>query len=250
MPRRQFETVLVLASLLAVSCRAGHAAEVLQQLPPDALGFAVIRDIGATDGKLQQLTAALQLRTLGPLEFLRTATGIDEGLDLHGEFMLAVIPSEESRGQMKFCVWLPTTDYERLLASLGTKPAEGITAVTIAGEDLARCVARQVGRRDGPRSARANGTHAFFGDTSADRQFPLGKNRSTRMMSPLSPFQVECSSYKASSWQTSRSSHKAMRPMSATICLVTPRVITAICRQFRQAMNTPQPALLQTSAAR
>ena len=81
---------LLLASLLAVSCRAGHAAEVLQQLPPDALGFAVIRDIGATDGKLQQLAAALQLRTLGPLEFLRTATGIGEGLDPDGEFMLAV----------------------------------------------------------------------------------------------------------------------------------------------------------------
>jgi hypothetical protein len=136
MLRRQFETVLLFASLLAVLCRAGHAAEVLQQLPPDALGFAVIRDIGATDGKLEQLAAALQLRTLGPLQFVRTATGIGEGLDLQGEFMLAAIPSDQSRGQMKFCVWLPTTDYERLLSSLGTKPAEGITAVTIAGEDL------------------------------------------------------------------------------------------------------------------
>ncbi len=168
MPRRQFETIFLLASLLVVSCRAGHAAEVLQQLPPDALGFAVIRNIGATDGKLQHLAAALQLRTLGPLEFLRTATGIGEGLDLDGEFMLAVIPSEESRGQMKFCVWLPTTDYKRLLASLGTKPAEGISAVTIAGEDLLVVPHGKWAVVMDPDQRERMERHAFLGDTGTD----------------------------------------------------------------------------------
>jgi hypothetical protein len=37
---------------------------------------------------------------------------------------------------VKFCVWLPTSDYQQLLQSLGGNPGQKFTAVTIAGEDL------------------------------------------------------------------------------------------------------------------
>jgi hypothetical protein len=137
MMRFHYKHVVGFISLLcAVSQPDVHATEVVWQLPPGTLGFAVVRDIGTTDGKLERLITALQLPTFGPLEFLRTATGIGDGLDVHGEFMLALLPSEAAGRQFEYCVWLPVSNYDRLLESVGSRPNDGITAVTIAGEDL------------------------------------------------------------------------------------------------------------------
>lgn len=136
MHRRHLISARCLPLLLTVVGNSVYAAEVLQQLPADALGFVVVRDIGAADEKLKRLSVSLQLPAPGPLEFVQAATGIGAGLDPHGDFLLAVMPDESNRGQTKFCVWLPVNDYNRLLTSLGSQPAEGISAVRISTEDL------------------------------------------------------------------------------------------------------------------
>ena len=126
-----------IANLLVIaSPPASRAADVLDYVPPDALGFVVARDIGALDKNAQQLFTMLQLPFGGPLAFLQAATGIDEGLDKQGSLLLVALPDDAGR-QPKLCVWLPVADYDRFLESLGSKPAAGrITAITVAEVDL------------------------------------------------------------------------------------------------------------------
>jgi hypothetical protein len=136
MLRQLLVTVVLPLVLLALSSSDTCGGDVLQKLPDDALGFVVVRDAGGTDDKIQNLGAALKLYRLGPLAFLQMSTGINEGLEPEGDFLLAVLPGPEDGAQLEFCVWLPVSDYDGLLASLSGQPAPGINAVTIAGEDL------------------------------------------------------------------------------------------------------------------
>jgi hypothetical protein len=127
--------------LLFVSPAALCAAEVLKNVPGDALGFVVVRNLSAIDRKTQQLIGNLQLPVVSPLEFLQGTMGIREGLDSGGELLLAVLPQHEADRQPQFCIWLPVVNYEKFVAPLGGSASQKITAVTVAGEDL--LVARQ-----------------------------------------------------------------------------------------------------------
>jgi hypothetical protein len=96
----------------------------------------VARDIGSNDAKIQRLLTTLQTPLGGPLAFLQAATGISDGLNRRGDLLLAVLPGDAGAELPKFCVWFPVADYERFVASLGSKPASSITAVTVGGVDL------------------------------------------------------------------------------------------------------------------
>lgn len=136
MHRRQFLAKVASLLLLAISPMASRGSDVLQNVPPDALGFVVIRNIAKTDAKLAQLIKAFQSEFPGPLAFLKLATGVGEGLDPQGDFLLAVLPGEGAADQPRFGVWLPVSDYARLVGALDGTPGPGITAVNVAGEDL------------------------------------------------------------------------------------------------------------------
>ena len=137
-PAMQCFTVraLVITAILFISATTGRAADVLQKVPADALGFVVVRDVGSLDANAQKLLTRLQLPYGGPLAFLQAVTGINEGLDTRGSLLFVALPDNAVGNQAKFCVWLPVADYDRFLASLGSKPAAGITAVTVAEVDL------------------------------------------------------------------------------------------------------------------
>jgi hypothetical protein len=126
---------LALIGLLAAT-RPTTGADVLQNVPRDALGFVVIRNLSASDQKVQRLISNLQTEAIGPLAFLRLTAGIGAGLDTAGDFLLAVLPSKNGAEKPEFCVWLPVSDYDRLLSSLSGRPAPGIMTISIAGEDL------------------------------------------------------------------------------------------------------------------
>jgi hypothetical protein len=133
--------ILAAALLLTLVASPMRAADVLQKVPGDALGFVLARNLTEVDRKTQQLIGNLQLPVVSPLAFMQDAMGIREGLDDGGDLLLAVLPSNDGGDQLHFCVWLPVADYERFVATLGGSSTQKVTAITVAGEDL--LVARQ-----------------------------------------------------------------------------------------------------------
>jgi hypothetical protein len=122
--------------LILLAPNVSRAADVLKNLPTDALGFVLARNFAAVDRKSQQLIGNLQLPVVSPLAFLQGAMAIREGLDTSGDLLLAVLPPQEGGDRPQFCIWLPVADYEGFVAALGGSPAQKVTAVTVAGEDL------------------------------------------------------------------------------------------------------------------
>jgi hypothetical protein len=134
--KRPSLTQIGLLWLFVVSAPVSQAAKVLDYVPSDALGAVVIRDLAATSTKVHRLAKDLRVESIGPLAFLHATTGIAEGLNRSGDFLLAVLPGSNAGAQLEFCIWLPVKDYDRLLTSLGGRQAAGITAIALAGEDL------------------------------------------------------------------------------------------------------------------
>jgi hypothetical protein len=136
MQARFFVPPVLSLLLLASAAGPGRAADVVQQLPNDALGFIVVKNLAAADTKIDQLLTTIQIEFAAPLAFLKAVTGISEGLDPQGDMMFAVLPGAGSAGSPKFAVWLPVRDYPRLITSLDGAPAQPIVAVTVAGQDV------------------------------------------------------------------------------------------------------------------
>lgn len=140
MPRPTLAAV-AFALALVVSPLACRAADVVEFVPPTAFGYVVVRNFGAVDAKAQRLASLLQLPEVKPLTLLRQATGINEGLDLHGDVLVALLRNRQEPFQFEYGVWLPVSNYDELLKSLGGTPSPGIAEVQVAGENL--LIARQ-----------------------------------------------------------------------------------------------------------
>src|SRR5262245_55951944 len=118
----------ILAALFVVTAPPSiRAMDVLDTVPADALGFIVIKDVGATNSKAEQLLQALQLQFPGPLALLKAAGGVGDGLNLHGDLLLAILPGAQPIERPQFCIWLPVSDYKQLVTSLNGTPVDGIT---------------------------------------------------------------------------------------------------------------------------
>ncbi len=113
------------------------AADLIDEVPNDALGFVYAHNLAAVDAKIGRLSATIQHNLPRPLELTRQITGVREGIKSDGDFLVVLFPeSGDNGGPIRFCVWVPVADYDRFLASIHAKPVEGIAVVTIAGEDL------------------------------------------------------------------------------------------------------------------
>ncbi|MEX0612594.1 MAG: hypothetical protein WD738_24030 [Pirellulales bacterium] len=125
---------LLLLSLL-IRPVAIRAADVQQNVPADALGFVVVKNLAATDAKVQQLLKRIEAPLPGPLAFVKAATGVSAGLDPQGDLLFVVLPGAAA-DKPQFAIWLPVRDYDQLMASLGGASGQEIAAVTVAGEDV------------------------------------------------------------------------------------------------------------------
>src|SRR5882757_573348 len=126
--------VLILVLLAPITARS---ADILQEVPNDVLGFVVVHHLNAIDAKAKWLSLELRNNTFSPLAFLKTVTNIQDGLNLDGDFLLAVYPdSRGDKSRLRFGVWLPVADYARFGKSIGAASLDGISTVTVAGEDL------------------------------------------------------------------------------------------------------------------
>jgi len=132
---RLFRSIVV--CLVFVAPAAASAADVLQEVPNDALGFIVVHNLGAVDAKLKVLSSELRNTSFSPLDFLKTAAGVHDGLESNGDFLLAVYKEGNADdAELQFGVWLPVTDYERFAKSIGATSTAGVAAATVAGQDL------------------------------------------------------------------------------------------------------------------
>jgi hypothetical protein len=135
MPRiRNWICVVILQTLVMTT--AARAADVLNEVPRDALGFAVIRQLDGVEGKAEKVLESLGSAPAGPLALLRAIGGIEAGLDAERDLLVVLLPPENNSRQFHLAVWLPVKDYSVLVDSLEGDPERQISAVTIAGEDL------------------------------------------------------------------------------------------------------------------
>jgi hypothetical protein len=128
---------VVIATVLFLAPAIVRAADVVQEVPSDALGFIVVHNLGAVDAKIKTLSTNLRNNAFSPLEFLKSAAGVQEGLDPNGDFLLAVYKEGNSDdAQIQFGVWLPVADYAAFAKSIGATSTGGVAAATVAGQDL------------------------------------------------------------------------------------------------------------------
>lgn len=127
--------VLSVLSLVALTSAAA-GKNVWDEVPTDALGAVVVRDLSRSDVEAGRLLRALRVPVAQPLALVKGATGINQGLDPHGDLLVAVLPGRGGESRPLLGVWLPVSDYDQLVRSLQGTPRERITAVTIAGEDV------------------------------------------------------------------------------------------------------------------
>lgn len=137
MQRRRPIRSIVCLILLILAPAVSRGADILAEVPSDALGFVLIHKLTSVDAKIGQLATRLQRNLPRPLAFLKDVTGISDGLNAEGDFLLVLFPEANGNDQqLRFCVWLPVHDYDRFITSIGAKSIDGIAATTIAGEDL------------------------------------------------------------------------------------------------------------------
>lgn len=129
-------TISVASVAVIGTVSASLGADVLQNVPNDAQGFVVVKNLAATDSKVQQLLTSVQADFPSPLAFLRAVTGVSEGLDPQGDCLFVVLPGGNGDADPQFGVWLPVRDYNRLIAALRGTTGQDIVAITVAGEDL------------------------------------------------------------------------------------------------------------------
>lgn len=127
-----------LACLFVIAPLLGpvSAADVLEQVPSDALGVVVVRQLSSFDVNTSQMLRTTWSQMPGPLAALRSVLGVGPGLDQERDVLLVVLPPERDSERHHLAVWLPVSDYEAFVRSLDGDPQRRMAAVTVAGEDL------------------------------------------------------------------------------------------------------------------
>ena len=137
-PRNLACLLLILLLALATATRASDVldSDVLKQVPRDALGLVVVRNLSQADAKAGKVLGAIGSRLPGPLALLKSIAGLDAGLDQGRDLLVVLLPPQNNSRQFHLAVWLPVQDYDALVRSLDGDPQRRIAAVTLAGEDL------------------------------------------------------------------------------------------------------------------
>lgn len=129
---RRLVCALVLAVLLPF---IASGADVLTEVPSDALGFVVMHNLTAVEGKIDRLSSITHRTLPRPLAFLKAVAGISEGINSNGDFLLAFFP-DAGDGQIQFCVWIPISDYDQFRKSVRGTESQPIAIATVAGENV------------------------------------------------------------------------------------------------------------------
>ncbi len=113
-----------------------RAVEVLHYLPEDALAFAMVRNLGKTDARVQKLMRTFDVALPSPLVLAQATLGLGAGIDLNGDLLVAVLPSDQSTADPRPMVLLPIADYAKFAASVHADATGEICRVAIGGVDV------------------------------------------------------------------------------------------------------------------
>jgi hypothetical protein len=134
---RRFALCFLMLLAPSAAWAEASAADVLQEVPNDVLGFVVVHHLSTVDSKSKWLSLELRNNTFSPLALLKNVTNIQDGLNVDGDFLMAVYPDQRGdKSRLQFGIWLPVSDYARFAKSIGASALDGISTVTVAGEDL------------------------------------------------------------------------------------------------------------------
>lgn len=130
---------LLLLTALAPSV-ASRAEGVLDHLPQEAMGFAVVRNLAATNDKIVRLTNIFkelsEVAPPAPLMLVKAATGIGEGLNESGDALVALLSDSNSAAAPRPMMLIPVSDYAKFAASVSGDASGAVSRVTIAGEEV------------------------------------------------------------------------------------------------------------------
>jgi hypothetical protein len=125
--------LLTIVALVTPAAPIWAQAEILQVIPDDAIGFAVINRVGQTNEKLISLGKRLKAEMQdSPLEKLRSALGGAKGLAENGMGAVAAFEGKGENDKPRPLLYVPVTDYKTFLEPL--EPGEtkdGITAIKL-----------------------------------------------------------------------------------------------------------------------
>ncbi len=135
-PSRRGVVVVASAVIALVAGLTGSAkAQVLDQMPTDALVVVRVSNLGKVSGKIADLAKKLGVDQFAPgagdpLAALEEEAGISEGLNADSDFGFAFLDPEKTGGQSNaFVMLVPVTDYKAFLTNFPeAETAEGVTA--------------------------------------------------------------------------------------------------------------------------
>ncbi len=113
-----------------------HGEEILGYLPEDALSFALVRDVQSTNDKIVKFVEIFNEDLPAPLAMAQAMTGLSEGLDLNGDILFALLPTDEPTAVPAPMFLLPVKDFTALAASIQADATGEICRVNIAEEDV------------------------------------------------------------------------------------------------------------------
>ena len=162
-------TLLFLIAVLLSGKSAFAADDVLTMVPDDAWGFAVVKNLGETDGKISKLATQLSLPVPGsPLAMLKMTAGFKQGLNEKGTAMVVFVGDEPPTP----IVLLPVTDYKAFIGQLNPDDASAkIARVTISGNPTLVAKKGDYAVLSDPKAEDAL-TKFLAGSSSAAKSFP------------------------------------------------------------------------------
>jgi hypothetical protein len=126
-------TLLGIATFLLPAASARAQSDILQVIPDDAIGFALVNRIGQTNEKFSAVAKRLKLPLPGnPLEMVKDALGVDKGLAEKGSVAVAAFESKGENEEPRALIVVPVTEYQTFIDQL--QPGEtkdGITPLTL-----------------------------------------------------------------------------------------------------------------------
>ena len=130
---------LSIALVFAMTAPA-RAEGVLDHVPDDALGFAMIRNLEATNDKIERVFEIFQevspAPLPAPLAALKSATGLGAGLNDRGDAILALLAGADDPMSPRPLLVFPVSDYAAFAGSVKGDASGEISLVTIAGEEV------------------------------------------------------------------------------------------------------------------
>lgn len=125
--------LVAFVALITPAAPVWAQAEILQVIPDDAIGFAVINRVGQANDKLVSLSKRLKAEMPdSPLDKLRAALGGAKGLADQGTGAVAAFAGKGENDEPRPLIYVPVTDYKAFLGPLQPGEAkDGVTAIKL-----------------------------------------------------------------------------------------------------------------------